>query len=117
MLVHEAGNKARRPVVARFVRATTEAIAIYKAEKERTKTVIGKYLRMTDADNFERTYNSFKPLFPEVPQPTPNGVKTLLDDLAAKNPKAAEINPKDLVDCSFIDEMERSGFITRLYRK
>jgi len=56
-------------------------------------------------------------MFPEVPYPTPEGVKTLLDDLAAKTPKAGEANPKEFVDGSFVDEMERSGFIKQLYRR
>jgi hypothetical protein len=42
-------------------------------------------------------------------------VKTLLDDLAAKNPKAAAANPKDFVDMSFVEEVERSGLIKELY--
>jgi ABC-type nitrate/sulfonate/bicarbonate transport system substrate-binding protein len=117
VLSREATIKARRPVFARFVRAMTEAIHIYKSEKEWTKSVIGKYLRTNDPENLERTYNSFSPIFPEVPYPTPEGVKTLLDDLAGKSPKAGEANPKEFVDGSFVDEMERSGFIKQLYRK
>jgi NitT/TauT family transport system substrate-binding protein len=117
VLVRQSTIKARRPVFARFVRAMSEAIHIYKTEKEWTKGVIGKYLRTNDAENLERSYNSFRPLFPEVPHPTVDGVKTLLDDLAGKNPKAAEVNPKELVDGSFVDEMERSGFIKQLYAK
>ena len=117
VLSREATIKSRRPVFARFVRAMTEAIHIYKSEKEWTKSVIGKYLRTNDAENLERTYNSFSPMFPEVPYPTPEGVKTLLDDLAGKSPKAGEANPKEFVDGSFVDEMERSGFIKQLYKK
>jgi NitT/TauT family transport system substrate-binding protein len=117
VLVRESTIKARRPVFTRFVRAMTEAIHIYKTEKEWTKGVIGKYLRTNDPENLERSYNSFRPLFPEVPHPTVDGVKTLLDDLAGKNPKAADVNPKELIDGSFVDEMERAGFIKQLYRK
>jgi hypothetical protein len=117
VLSRESTIKARRPVFARFVRALTEAIQIYKTEKEWTKGVIGKYLRTDDAENLERSYNSFRPLFLEVPHPTVDGVKTVLDDLAGKNPKATEVNPKDLVDGSFVDEMKRSGFIKQLYAK
>jgi hypothetical protein len=46
-----------------------------------------------------------------------DGVKTLLDDLAGKTPKAAEANPKEYVDGSFVEGMERSGVIKQLYRK
>ena len=114
VLSREATIKTRRPVLARFVRAVTEAIAIYKTEKEWTKMVIGKYLRTNDADNIERTYNSFRLLFSEALQPTPNGVKTLLNDLAGKNTKAVEIKPKDPVAGRFVDEFERSGLIKQL---
>jgi hypothetical protein len=49
--------------------------------------------------------------------PTPEGVKTLLDDMAPKNARAAAANPKDFVDLSFVEEMERSGFVKQLYGK
>ena len=67
--------------------------------------------------NLERAYNSLKMILPETPAPTPDGVKILLDDLSAKNPKAAAANPRDFVDTSFVEEMEKSGFIKQLYAR
>ncbi|HEU4638903.1 MAG TPA: hypothetical protein VFS84_08620, partial [Candidatus Binatia bacterium] len=93
----------------------TEAIYVYKTEKEWTKALIGRYLKVNDAESLERAYNSLKTILPETPSPTPDGVKTLLDDIAVKNPKAAAANPKDFVDMSFVEEVERSGFIKQLY--
>ncbi len=49
--------------------------------------------------------------------PTPEGVKTLLDDLAPRNPKAASADPKTFVDMSLVQEVEASGFIKQLYQK
>ena len=43
--------------------------------------------------------------------------KTMLDDLAPKNPKAAAADPKTYVDMSLIAELDKSGFIKQLYRK
>ncbi len=54
---------------------------------------------------------------PETPYPTPEGVKTLLDDMISRNPKVSEANPRDFVDLSFVKELDRSGFIKKLYRK
>jgi ABC-type nitrate/sulfonate/bicarbonate transport system substrate-binding protein len=116
VLSREATVKSKRGLLARFVRAMTEAIHIYKTEKAWTKSVIGKYLRMDDPESLERTYNSFNGILPDAPFPTSDGVKTLLDDLAGKNPKAAEANAKEFVDASFVEELERSGFIKRLYQ-
>jgi hypothetical protein len=44
-------------------------------------------------------------------------MKTLLDDMAPKNPKAAAVDPKSFVDQSFVQEMETSGFIKQLYKR
>jgi hypothetical protein len=49
--------------------------------------------------------------------PTPEGVKTLLDDFAARDPKAAAADPKAFVDPSLVRELEASGFIKQLYKK
>jgi len=81
------------------------------------KGVIGKCLPTNDAGNLERSYNSFHPLFPEVPHSTVEGIKTLLDDLSGKIPKDLDANRKEFVAGSFVDEMETSGFIKLLYAK
>jgi ABC-type nitrate/sulfonate/bicarbonate transport system substrate-binding protein len=110
VLTSESALKARRGVFYRLTMALTEAIHVYKTEKEWSKALIGRYLKVDDPESLERAYNSLKMILPETPAPTPDGVKTLLDDLSAKNPKAAAANPKDFVDMSFVEELERSGF-------
>jgi ABC-type nitrate/sulfonate/bicarbonate transport system substrate-binding protein len=115
VLTRESALKARRAVFYRLTMALTEAIHVYKTEKEWSKALIGRYLKVNDPESLERAYNSLKMILPETPAPTPDGVKTLLDDLSAKNPKAAAANPKDFVDMSFVEELERSGFIKQLY--
>jgi hypothetical protein len=52
-----------------------------------------------------------------VPYADPAGIKPLLDDMSAKNPKAASADPKTFVDPSLIQEMETSGFIKQLSKK
>ena len=115
VLTRESALKARRGVFYRLTMALTEAIHVYKTEKEWSKALIGRYLKVDDPESLERAYNSLKMILPETPAPTPDGVKTLLDDISAKNPKAAAANPKDFVDMSFVEELERSGFIKQLY--
>jgi hypothetical protein len=45
------------------------------------------------------------------------GVKTLLDDIALRTPKAATADPKSLVDMSLVQELESSGFIKQPYKR
>ena len=94
-----------------------EAIHIIKTEKEYAKSLIKKNLGVTDPEGLERAYKDYANAFPEVPYPTPDGVKTMLDDMARANPKAASADPKSFVDLSLVAELKKSGFIKQLYRK
>jgi NitT/TauT family transport system substrate-binding protein len=117
IVTREAIIKTKRPMVAKFARAITEAIHYIKADKEVTKAIIGKYTRFTDPEGLERTYKNYTAVLLDVPYADPAGIKTLLDDMAAKNPKAAAADPQSFVDSSFLQEMEASGFIKQLYKK
>ncbi|HEY2986522.1 MAG TPA: ABC transporter substrate-binding protein [Candidatus Binatia bacterium] len=115
ILTTESFIKAKRPLALRFTRAIVEAIHYIKTDKEGTKTVITKNLRVTDPESLERAYKSYAPIFREAPYPDAEGVKTYLDDLARTNPKATTADPKSFVDLSFVQELESSGFIKQLY--
>jgi NitT/TauT family transport system substrate-binding protein len=117
VLTRESIIKAKRPLMQKVARAMVEAIHIIKTEKEYAKGLFKKNLGVTDPEGLERAYKDYSSVFPEVPYPTPAGVKTMLDDLAAKNPKAASADPQAFVDMSFIAELEKSGFIKQLYKK
>jgi ABC-type nitrate/sulfonate/bicarbonate transport system substrate-binding protein len=114
IVTREAIIKAKRPMIAKFARAVTEAIHYIKADKEATKAVIGKYTKFSDPDGLERTYKNYTAVLLDVPYAEPAGIKTLLDDMAPRNAKAAAADPKTFVDPSFVREMESSGFIKQL---
>ena len=117
ILSREAIVKAKRPLLLKLTRAMIEAIHIIKTEKEYAKSLFKKNLGVADPEGLERAYKDYSAVFPEVPYPTPDGVKTMLDDLALKNPKAASADAKTFVDMSLVAELEKSGFIKQLYRR
>jgi len=117
VVTREAIIKSKRPMVAKFVRGITEAMHFIKHDKESTKAIIGKYTRFTDPEGLERTYRNHMAVLLDVPYADPVGIKTLLDDMAPKNPKAAAADPKSFVDASFVKEMESSGFIKQLQKR
>jgi ABC-type nitrate/sulfonate/bicarbonate transport system substrate-binding protein len=117
IVTREAIIKARRPVVTRFARAITEAIHFIKVDKEGAKSIIGKYTKFADPEGLERTYKNYTSVLLDVPYPDPAGIKTLLDDMAPRNAKAAAADPKIFVDQSFVQEMESSGFIKQLTKR
>ncbi len=117
ILTREAIIKSKRPLMLKLTRAMIEAIHIIKTEKEYAKALIKKNLGVADPVGLEHAYRDYSNIFPEVPYPTPDGVKTMLDDLAVKNPKAASADPKAFVDLSLVKEIEATGLIKQLYKK
>ncbi len=117
ILSREAIIKSKRPLMQKLTRAMVEAIHIIKTEKEYAKGLFKKNLGVSDPEGLERAYKDYANVFPEVPYPNPDGVKTMLDDMAAKNPKAAAADPKTYVDMTLVRELEASGFIKQLYKK
>jgi NitT/TauT family transport system substrate-binding protein len=117
VLTRESIIKAKRPLLAKFARGMMEAVHFIKTEKEGAKAIFSKNLRITDPESLERAWKAYNTVFPENLMPTPDGVKTMLDDLAPRNPKAAAADPKAFVDMSLAQEIEASGFLKQLYKR
>lgn len=117
VLTRESIIKSKRQTILKFSRAMMEAVHYIRTDKEGSKAIFSKNLRLTDPEGLERAYRAYTAVFPENLLPTPDGVKTMLDDLAPRNPKAAAADPKSFVDMSFAQELESSGFIKQLYKK
>jgi hypothetical protein len=49
--------------------------------------------------------------------PSLEGLKTVLDDAAERDPRAKTAKPEQFVDMTFIRELDQSGFIEGLYKK
>ncbi|MGH7834156.1 MAG: hypothetical protein ACREQK_10965, partial [Candidatus Binatia bacterium] len=117
VLTKETILKAKRPLMLRFGRAMMEAVHFIKTDKDGAKAIFSKNLKITDPESLERAWRAYNVIFPENLLPTPEGVKTLLDDLAPRNPKAAAADPKAFVDMSVVKEIEATGFLNQIYKK
>ena len=117
LLVRESVLKTKRALMLKLVRGNIEAIHFIKSEKDGAKALFRKYLGVTNPEGLERAYRDFSAIFPEAPYPTPDGVKTMLDDIAGQNSKAAAADARTFVDSSLVKEIDASGFIKQLYRR
>jgi ABC-type nitrate/sulfonate/bicarbonate transport system substrate-binding protein len=107
--------RSKSLLMTKIVRAVTEAVYIFKTDKDFTLKIISKFTRITNPDSLERTHQGFVKILPELPSPSPEGVKTYLDYLAPTRPEAASANPKNFVDLSFVQDVQNSGMIRQLY--
>jgi NitT/TauT family transport system substrate-binding protein len=118
LLTRKSFIKAQRETVAAVVAVLAEAIHFYKKEKEPTIKILSKYLQTTDREALEETYREIAlKVMPEKPYALPAGIQTILDELAAKNPKAKAAKPEDFMDMSFVKKLDDEGFFDRLYKK
>ena len=76
---------------------------------------MSKYLRVNDRDLLEGSYEIFTQDFISVPYPITKGLEATYDYVAQTRPEIRNRKPDDFVDPSFIAELDKSGFIKRLY--
>ena len=102
-------------VVQRFIRAYTEAIALYKNNRELAMKVTQKYTGIKDPAILSSTVNFYAPKLSRAPYPTVGSIRFVLEQIAAQNPKAKNANPETFMDVTFVKQLEESGFIQGLY--
>ena len=109
--------REKRETVRKFTRALLEGIHLYKTNKDFSKKIIGKYVKTSDNDALEDSYQYFSRLVPQKPYPSVDAVREALAELGEKDPKARAAKPEDFVDLSLIKEFDDNGFIDGLYKR
>ncbi len=107
---------ARKPqVIGQFMRSMAEASKIFHAERETTLKILAKYLRVSDRKVLETSYNNeLKAMEPRF-DVRPEALQAILDELAINDPRAKKVQPQQLIDRRYLDEMEKSGFFDNLW--
>jgi len=106
-----------RDTVMRMVRSHVEAIAYFKTHKDFSMKVLSKYLRINDKDLLEGSYELFRQDFISVPYPIMKGLEATYDYVATSRPEIRGRKPEEFMDPSFIAELDKSGFIKKLYEQ
>ncbi len=98
--------RENRPTVKAFLAAFAEGTRKTLTDKSFAGKVIAKYTRVTDPEIVEVTYMDFVGHIQPSPRPTTAGVKLILDQISAVEPKALGIKPESLIDTSILRELE-----------
>jgi NitT/TauT family transport system substrate-binding protein len=104
-----------RDTVMRLVRSHVEGIAYFKTHKDISLKVLSKYLRTNDRELLEGSYEIYRQDFISVPYPIMKGLEATYDYVAQTRPEIRNRKPDEFVDPSFIAELDKSGFIKKLY--
>jgi NitT/TauT family transport system substrate-binding protein len=87
------------------IRAITEAIHVFKSNKQRTLAIMAKYLKGLSADDLEEAYQRYFVGFQDKPYPSVQGVQTVLR--WSKHPKAKDAVPARFVERRFVENSDK----------
>jgi NitT/TauT family transport system substrate-binding protein len=106
----------KRDTVKRILMALIEASHYFKTNKEGTQKIVAKYQRSANKAYLESSYQSTLKIIERVPYTTREGMKIQLDD-ALKQAPSSKVTVDNLIDDSIVRELEKEGFIDRVYGK
>jgi ABC-type nitrate/sulfonate/bicarbonate transport system substrate-binding protein len=105
-----------RELVMNIVRGVVETIHLFKTRPDIAVPLLQRFMNFNEPRAAEALHAFYVPLFPAIPRPDlSGGLQTLRDLFAKRYPAAANLQESDFVDASIIDEVERSGFVEKLY--
>ncbi|HJU61908.1 MAG TPA: ABC transporter substrate-binding protein [Candidatus Binatia bacterium] len=96
--------------VKNFVKGFIEGVRYAGTHKEETKKVMTKYLKTTDPEILEATYQSFVQVTDESGYPNLEGIRNAIDEVAQRVPAVKNRKPEDFINTRFLKELENEGF-------
>ncbi len=109
---------ANPDVILNILRATSEAIYLYKTRPELTLPVVARFMRVAKDDPALRaSQQTVGQLLNQNLSPSLEGIRFVLDFLADKQPALKAKNPADFVDARFLQKLEEEGFFKKFSTK
>jgi NitT/TauT family transport system substrate-binding protein len=96
--------------VKNFLKGFIEGVRYAGTHKEETKKVMTKYLKTTDPEILEATYQSFVQVTDESGYPSLEGIRNAIDEVAQRVPGVKNKKPEDFINTRFLKELENEGF-------
>jgi hypothetical protein len=89
----------------------------FKTRKQKSKTIFAKYSRQNDEAYLESACNDIAKLFERVPLMNREGMEVqIIDALTFARKPAVSIKVEDIMDDRLVVELEKEGFIERIYK-
>lgn len=105
--------KAHRAEALRVIRGYIAGGAWIAQHKKAALASLRKYTKITDPEILEKTYEDYMKVLLKVPVPKTAAIRTGL--ARSKLPEANSANPARFIDPSFVEELDKDGFVAGLY--
>jgi NitT/TauT family transport system substrate-binding protein len=100
-------------LMLRTMRAMLRGIHFFKTRREDALKVLGKFLGTNDREALMESWEYGD--IPAKPYPVETAVQAVINHLAESDPKYAQYKPADFIEAGPLAELDKSGFIDRLY--
>ena len=120
MLVTTRRIAAAKPqVIEGYLKTMVEAIAVTldPANKELVMRLQAANLRLTNPADAEESYHAVINSYERAPHTNLEGMKRLYKFMTQINPKMADVRVENVIDNSFMNKLETSGYIQSFYKK
>ena len=114
VVVSESWLEANREVAYRYVKAVTEAIRFMKRNRQESERIIAKRMKLNDPALVAIEYSFNVALLPDLPYPTIDGMRIILDNLVLENPEYARHDPREFVNSSIVERLKQERFLESL---
>ena len=103
--------KTRREMLSKFMEGLIEGIYVFKTNRDLVLSVLRQEGIKSPQYGYERVAAAMR----ERPVPEPKGVQAVLDSV--KTPKSKIVSAKDVMDTTLAEELDKTGYIKKLYGK
>lgn len=113
--------EADRAIGLRFLQAISEAAIMMKSDRQGFVEVTAQYMLLDpkqDRPALDETFDGLiLPYLQVPPYPSLPGIQSVLNELVAENPQAADAKPESIADSSLVRELEQNSFYAELQKK
>ena len=109
--------RTHRDTVMRVMKTFVEGLRHYKENREFVLKVTAEFAQNRDPNVLNPTYDVVTRFQERVPYLNMKGIEFMLKTLELRDPRAKTFDPNNVVDSSFIQELEKTGFIDAVWKK
>src|SRR5262245_22851770 len=113
--------KENPQVIEAFLKGTIDGLAFLPnpANEKAVKNVLARRLKLTTPQSIQVMYDTTLEIHAKtkVPNAPVAGVQNMIDVLLRINPQLAKVKAADLIDSSFIERLEKSGYINEAMKR
>jgi NitT/TauT family transport system substrate-binding protein len=106
-----------RKALLTFLRGYMEGIRYTITQKPESVKIFFKYFRNPDSEALAYLYDETAPRIQKDLRPNPDSVRSILDQIALDEPRAKQLSVKDHWNLTLLDEIQKSGFMEKLYKQ